>query len=618
MKILILQACLSAVAIIALFIATKQSKQKRLQALLSQETFWQFSISTIFELSPWNRGASRLNYASVNTSNPVPQSINQRKTVHTAIKTLQENEEKFRQIVETVQEVLWMSSPVTQQFLYASPSFESVWGYSCEKLYEHPQSYIETVHPDDREIVAATIQQPLKTGFDMQYRLLRRDGSVRWIRDRGFPVQDSGGQIYRMVGIAEDITERKRAEEEIRFVKTMAQAIFESSDFHSALKIALEKVCEATHWVFGEAWVPRPDGVCLECSPAWYSKTESLTAFRRQSETFSFSLGTGIPGRIWATKRPEWCSNVSIATDDTYLRTQMALEVGLKAALGIPLMANDEVIAILVFYMFESREEDQRLIEVISASTELGLFVQRKQAEEEIRKNLQKERELNELKSRFVSMTSHEFRTPLTTILSSAELLERYHDQMSEEKQLIHLHRIQNSTRHMVQLLNAVLLIGKAEASKIPFDPAPIDLMQFCQELVEEFQLIGSRHTISFFQQGTSTGCMDERLLRPIFTNLLSNAVKYSPAGSTIQFSLVCDGTKATFQVQDQGIGIPLDCRNRLFESFHRAKNVGNIPGTGLGLTIVKQCVDLHGGQISVRSEMGRGSTFTVVLPVDK
>lgn len=236
----------------------------------------------------------------------------------------------------------------------------------------------------------------------------------------------------------------------------------------------------------------------------------------------------------------------------------------------------------------------------------------------ELRLALEKEKELNELKSRFISITSHEFRTPLTTILGSAELLEHYSHKWSQEKKLVHFKRIHSNVQHLVQLLNDVLIIGQAEAGKLEFNPEPLDVVQFCCSLVEELQLSGgSEHTIAFScQLPDLKGCLDEKLLRHILSNLLSNAIKYSPTGSTVKFKLVGQNGQAIFQIQDEGIGIPEEDQQHLFESFHRAKNVVNIPGTGLGLTIVKRSVDLHGGKISVKSEVGVGTTFTVTIPL--
>lgn len=253
-------------------------------------------------------------------------------------------------------------------------------------------------------------------------------------------------------------------------------------------------------------------------------------------------------------------------------------------------------------------------------------ITERKQAEIEIVKALEKEKELSELKSSFVSMTSHEFRTPMSTILSSSELLEHYHHKFTEPKRLAHLHRIQSAIHQMTQLLNDVLTIGKAEAKKLKCQPALLNLAEFCQKLTQEMQLsIGNSHSIIFSKEGEiRPSYMDEKLLRHIFSNLLSNAVKYSPEASSVYWQLKIEsasaatpvGDRAIFQVQDRGIGIPEADQKRLFDSFFRGTNVGMIPGTGLGLAILKHCVDLHGGEISLSSKVGVGTTFTVILPL--
>jgi signal transduction histidine kinase len=224
-------------------------------------------------------------------------------------------------------------------------------------------------------------------------------------------------------------------------------------------------------------------------------------------------------------------------------------------------------------------------------------------------------------------MVSHEYRTPLATILSSAELLERYTDRFTEEQKLKHYRRIQSTTKALTQLVSDVLTISQIEAGKQEYKPSPLNLEKFCQELVEELQqTLGSQHTLVFTHQGectlrqettsTTSAYMDEKLIRHIIGNLLSNAIKYSPKGSTIQFDLIYNQDQAILRIRDEGIGIPLEDQPHLFESFRRGSNVGTISGTGLGLAIVKNFVDLQGGQIVVESEVGLGTTFTVTLPL--
>jgi len=162
------------------------------------------------------------------------------------------------------------------------------------------------------------------------------------------------------------------------------------------------------------------------------------------------------------------------------------------------------------------------------------------------------------------------------------------------------------------------LLIGKVEAGKLEFQPIPIELIKFCRNLIKEIQFNTNSHIITFCtQEQFISADLDEKLLRQIFSNLLSNAIKYSPQGGNIQFDLIYEPEKVVFRVQDKGIGIPVGEQTKLFDSFYRASNVGNISGTGLGLAIVKKSVDLHNGSIAVESEVGLGTIFVVTLPLN-
>lgn len=260
----------------------------------------------------------------------------------------------------------------------------------------------------------------------------------------------------------------------------------------------------------------------------------------------------------------------------------------------------------------------QRVRRLLQTSRVVRDITERKRVEAEIRSALKKEKELSELKSRFVNITSHEFRTPLTTILSSTELLQIYGCKWTEEKKLQHLQRIQTAVKHMVGLMDDVLLIGKAEAGKLYCNFMQLELVHFCRDLVEEMQLTTSNHTIIFrAHQSCLYADTDEKLLRHILTNLLSNAIKYSPTGSTVQFEL-CEQGEAIFHVQDEGIGIPAEAQTQLFNSFYRASNVGTISGTGLGLAIVKKSVELLAGKIMLQSEVKVGTKFTVSIPLHR
>ncbi|MBW4691033.1 MAG: hybrid sensor histidine kinase/response regulator [Lyngbya sp. HA4199-MV5] len=249
---------------------------------------------------------------------------------------------------------------------------------------------------------------------------------------------------------------------------------------------------------------------------------------------------------------------------------------------------------------------------------ERGHILKRLQASEQNSlRALEQEQELNLLKSSFISMASHEFRTPMTMIRTAVELLQNYNHALTEAKRQEYFDRIKTAIKQIMQLLDEVLLLGSTEVG-LRYKPESVNLVEFCTELTEELQFSNSdSHIIQFDHQGTcSPAVMDAALLRHILTNLLSNAFKYSPHGGDIQFTLCCQDDQARFHIHDQGIGIPLKDQPHLFETFYRCANVGKIQGTGLGLAIVKKCVELHQGQIQVCSEDDTGTTFTVTLPL--
>lgn len=243
--------------------------------------------------------------------------------------------------------------------------------------------------------------------------------------------------------------------------------------------------------------------------------------------------------------------------------------------------------------------------------------IERKKAEEEARKSLEKERELNELKSKFVSIASHEFRTPLSTILSSASLIQQYKEKKDFDKQDKHIHRVKSSVNHLTQILNDFLSLGKLEEGKIDVKSENVDVAHFLHEITEEvgsFLKDGQTVTVTCSPELKEIQT-DPRILRNIMFNLISNASKYSDINKPIRIECQRQNKKILFKIKDEGIGIPLEDQKHLFERFYRASNAGNVQGTGLGLNIVRRYVELTGGEISFMSEYEKGSTFFISIP---
>lgn len=263
--------------------------------------------------------------------------------------------------------------------------------------------------------------------------------------------------------------------------------------------------------------------------------------------------------------------------------------------------------------------ELQARVEILLRIRQFSLELQQANAKlQQANEDLQ---EMNRLKSQFVSMVSHEFRNPLGAISGYIQLLEGRGSTLSVEKKQDFFQHIRDSLKRLISLVDDVLVMGRVGVGKLVFEPDVLDLEQFCRRLIEEVKYSATQPCLLQFEvknvcDTEQPVLMDQKLLRYILGNLLTNAIKYSPGGGEVQLSLAYIDSQIEFQVQDPGIGIPLEDQQYLFDPFYRAANVGRLPGTGLGLAIVKQCVELHNGQIQINSEVNQGTKVTVRLPI--
>jgi len=252
---------------------------------------------------------------------------------------------------------------------------------------------------------------------------------------------------------------------------------------------------------------------------------------------------------------------------------------------------------------------DERTAELRQRSSEIELLL------DTTRDALDRERTLNALKTRFTSLVSHEFRTPLSVILSSASMLQLYDHRMTNEKRHEHLTRIEAHVKSLDQLLDEVLSLSRSEALEQQSPRTPTDMVALINDILTEFQDTTERHTLSLNVIGEPRLiAVHAKLLRQAIANLISNAIKYSPEGGAVSLH-VQFGKIIEISIQDEGIGIAPDDITRLYEPFFRGQNVGEIKGTGLGMVIVKQAVDAHQGTIQLRSRVNVGTTFTISIP---
>jgi signal transduction histidine kinase len=258
-------------------------------------------------------------------------------------------------------------------------------------------------------------------------------------------------------------------------------------------------------------------------------------------------------------------------------------------------------------------------IQIIPTASGYGLVLQPATAPTALTATAVHTQELGTLKSRFTSMISHEFRTPMSTILSAAELLEHYGHLWDTGDRLDQLHLIQQTVQHMTHVLDDILLISRSDNQPLKCQARWLNVTQFCQALVAENQRMATHHPLHLaLQPQQIITWIDEKLLEQILTHVLANAVKYSPPGSAVNLEVVFTGDELWLTVRDRGIGIPAVDQEHLFEAFYRGSNVDTVPGTGIGLAIVRDCVAAHRGQISIASQVDQGTVVRIQLPIGK
>ncbi|MGM3306037.1 GAF domain-containing protein [Anabaena sp. WFMT] len=295
-----------------------------------------------------------------------------------------------------------------------------------------------------------------------------------------------------------------------------------------------------------------------------------------------------------------------------------------RANLVVPLLHGENLWGLLCIHQCSQprhwQEFEVELVQQIA--NQLAIAIQQADLFEQLQLSLVQEKEVSKMRSRFITMASHEFRTPLAIIASSTGILQKFKERLTLEKQQEHLATIQKTVKHIVQLLDDVLMINRAEVEKMEFKPEASDIIAFCHHLTQQIEATSNKHIIEFsfhasqpILENSFIVQFDSKILQQILTNILKNSIKYSPQASLIKFHLTIENDKLIFKIKDYGIGIPEEHKINLFAPFHRASNVGSISGTGLGLSIVKKCVDLHKGEIALDSKLGNGTTFTVSIP---
>lgn len=498
-----------------------------------------------------------------------------------AEQAIHQSEERYRAVIDNVTEGILVLQG--SRIVFSNPTLHRLIGYDAAEVGR--TDFINFVYPDDRPKVMDRHMRRLRgEAVEPRYdfRVMHKDGTVRWFDIGAVQIAWSGAPA--VLAFVADITDRKRLEESLReSVEALGRNNAEREAILDATLVGISLVKERRH-----QWVNRRLAEMLGYAP------EELV---------------GQPTAVHFAEREDWQAIGEAAYGELDAGRSYVGEVRMRRKDGSVFWAQ------IMGTRVEAQDAGQGYI-----WSYLDISV-RRQAEEEIRAALDRQRELNELRTRFVSMTSHEFRTPLATILSSEELLRHYGDKLPAAERDNLYDSIEGAVRRMAAMLENVLLIGRADAERLDFRPAPLDVAAFCRQLADEARSAApadcrpSALQLDFALPATPLPA-DEKLLRHVLGNLLSNAIKYSPQGGRVRFAARHDGDGLEFAVEDQGIGIPAEDLPRLFETFHRASNVGSIHGTGLGLAIVKRAVDRMGGRIDVDSTVGAGTRFLIRVPI--
>ncbi|MEZ4832338.1 MAG: PAS domain S-box protein [Caldilineaceae bacterium] len=491
---------------------------------------------------------------------------------------------------------------------YHNQRYKEAFGWYAPSLIGIPS--LAMVLPEDHEkVILATTQCIEDPGKPVQVELRKQtqDGGFMWTIWEFIAIHDASGHVNEVQCMGFDITRQKLAEAELQSMnlqleQRVAERTAELKAGEEALRASEERYRTLITTMSEGIVLQGRDGAIHTCNEAaaqilglsmdqllgrtsadsrWRAVHEDGSPFAGETHPAMITLSTGEP-----------CSDVimGVYKPDGELR----------------------------WISINSRpvfKPGQKLPEAVVVT--FSDVSQRIEAEQALERALQHEKELGELKSRFVSMTSHEYRTPLAAILATTETLSRYRSRMDAAQVDERLDRIRTQVMHMKGLVEDVSQLERIQAGRMPFKPEETQLDVLCLEIIEEVQATSRRHDRIAFDcpQRPVFADIDVQLMRQIIANILTNALKYSTEGQAVRFSLTQDDETITLSIADRGIGIPEEDMAHLFDPFHRGNNVGVISGTGLGLSIAKQALKLHNGSVEVNSRLGEGATFTISLP---
>lgn len=486
-----------------------------------------------------------------------------------------------------------------------NPAAETTFGYRAADVLGRPMAEL-IVPPEFRARHEAGMQQQLETGKAsmlgrrMEMVAMRADGTRFPCELTITRLQLDGHPVF--TAFLRDITERKNTEDQLKRLNTdlEREVALRTAEMRSAV-FAAERVRNRLERAQAIAHLGD-----VEAHPGTKVRIWSKETFRLYGMEPADTAPT--LEEVLARVHPEDVPRVR----DAVLRS---LDGSLKEAqLDYRVIRPDgstRWLRIVAESDIDPLTKQKRITSTIRDITE------QRAAEQELELALERERELGKLKADFLHMITHEYRTPLGIITSSADILDRYLDRLSPDDRKDHLQSIRGAARRLAGLVEEVLFLGKAEAGRVPLDLREHDPVVLARSVVAEVSAaLGTEREIRYeTTYAPPRAWLDEKLLRHVLTNLVSNACKYSTLDRPVHIAVRLDDGQLVYVVRDHGIGIPAADLPRIFEMFHRAGNVGTISGTGLGLVVVRRCLDLLGGRIEIASTVGEGTSVTVRLP---
>lgn len=512
-------------------------------------------------------------------------------------------------ILESLPDMVFVKDAEELKFVRLNKAGEDLLGYSRDELLgknDHslfPKPQADFFAAKDREVLEGG-----KLVEIAEEAIETREHETRFLHTKKIPILDGEGRPRFLLGISEDITDRKRADDELRresarlqLLLAIAVAANEASSPDDAMQIAIDAVCAHTGWPVGHAYVVADDGTAeLEPTSIWHLDDPAhYRPFRRRTEVIRYGAGAGLPGRVAASGQPAWISD--LAKDPNFPRAEAAGEVGLEAGFAFPVLIGREVVAVLEFFSSKCAEPDVRLLEVMgNVGTQLGRVVERKRTEL--------------LQRSFSAIVSHDLKNPLFGILLRLTSMKNHPGLPPDQARSVGA--MLSSAKRMERIIRDLLdYTSHRDGSGIPIAPVPADFDAICFEIITELETCYGDCRIVYRTSGEGHGLWDPARMSQIIQNLLANALEQSPRKIPVSLRWEAFGDELFIEVHHSGDPIPSDMLPHVFRPFRRGRRSDTSGNIGIGLFIVEQIVQALGGTVTVRSSESEGTTFTVRVP---